>query len=81
MVVLHIYATYQPYISYGYENFPPDMSKSVILAFKMAARWPSWIRQILFFRAGGPQGIQAHTKFGNSSLYGYENFPRKLKSV
>jgi len=23
-------------------------------------------------------GIHAHTKFGNSSLYGYENFPRKL---
>jgi len=26
----------------------------------------------------GPMGIHAHTKFGNSSLYGYENFPRKL---
>ncbi len=27
MVVLHIYATYQTYISYGYENLPPDMYK------------------------------------------------------
>ncbi len=26
----------------------------------------------------GPLGIHAHAKFGNSSLYGYENFPRKL---
>ena len=25
-----------------------------------------------------PMGIYAHTKFGNSSLYGYENFPLKL---
>ena len=25
----------------------------------------------------GPMGIHAHTKFGNSSLYGYENFPLK----
>ena len=70
MVVLHIYATYQPYISYGYENFPPDKSKSVILAFKMAA--DPFCVQV------GPMEIHAHTQFGNSSLYGYENIPRKL---
>jgi len=82
MEVLHIYATYQPNISYGYENFPPDMSKTVILAFKMAARQPSWIRQTQFFCVQVcSMGIHAHTKFGNSSLYGYESFPRKLKSV
>ena len=37
MVVLHMYATYQPHTSYCNENIQPDMSKSVILAFKMAA--------------------------------------------
>ena len=46
MVVLHIYTTNQPHISYGYENFPTDnTSKGVILAFKMAA----WIWLTQFF--------------------------------
>jgi len=30
IVVLHIYATYRPHISYGYENFPPDMTTRVV---------------------------------------------------
>ncbi len=51
------------------------MSKSMILAFKMDARRPSWIQPTLFLC----MGILPHTQFGNSSLYdGYENFPRKL---
>ncbi len=78
MAVLHIYATYQPHISYGYENVRPDMSESVISAFKMATRRLTWIRQTQFLVS---LGIHAHTKFGNSSLYGYDNFTRKLISV
>ena len=53
MVVLHIYATYPPYISYGYENFPPDMSKSVILTFKISYRL--WVigQNVRFFWGPG----------------------------
>ncbi len=42
-VMLHIPAKYQTHNLYGYGNFPSDMSKSGISAFKMAARLPSWI--------------------------------------
>ncbi len=47
--MLHIPAKYQTRNLYGYGNFPPDMSKSGISAFKMAARRPSWIRSTQFF--------------------------------
>ncbi len=48
-VMLHIPTKYRTRNLYGYGNFPPDMSKSGISAFKMAARRPSWIGSTHFF--------------------------------
>ncbi len=48
-LLLHIPAKYQTRNLYGYGNFPPDISKSGISAFKMAARRPSWIGSTQFF--------------------------------
>ncbi len=59
--MLHVPAKYRTRNLYGYGNFPPDMSKCGISAFKMAARRPSWIgptsKSIGFFLCASPMYI------------------------
>ncbi len=71
-VMLHIPAKYQTRNLYGYGDFPPDMSRSGISEFKMAASRPSWIgptsKSIGFFLCESPLYISTFVKIDATVL-------------